>query len=112
MSALYAEPPLVESSDLLVKKPIRSFRSRQKIFVRNFLTDQLSVNQYYLFPGNKNPNNTSSALIPSFKRNEAHSGKPQFLRRSNRKLKENVTMFELKTRTVHNRSVLSTHSHK
>jgi hypothetical protein len=43
-----------------------TFTKRQKFFVRNFLEDQFSVNQYYLFPGNKNPlvnKNAPSQLI-------------------------------------------------
>lgn len=37
-----------------------TFTKRQKFFVRNFLEDQFSANQYYLFPGNKNPLNKNS----------------------------------------------------
>ncbi len=111
MSALNAELAALPD-DLLTRKS--KFRSRQKLFVRNFLADQLSINQYYLFPGNKNPNNPTSALTPLFapSRHETQSGKPQFLQRSHRKLKDNATMFDLKSRAVHNKSVLSSHSHK
>lgn len=38
-----------------------TFTKRQKFFVRNFLEDQFSVNQYFLFPGNKNPLNMKNA---------------------------------------------------
>lgn len=88
------------------------FAYRQKLFVRNFLSEQMTtVNQYYLFPGNKNPLNRSMDTNTFFDRpNEDQS----FLQRSDRKCKRNQTVYELRTRDNNKSktSMYSKNSHK
>ena len=67
-----------------------TFAKRQKTFVRNFLTDQLSMNQYFLFPGNKNPLNSHSLKLETQKVNDL-----PFLKRYERMHKVNMTACEL-----------------
>lgn len=79
------------SAIIQADRPRKStFAKRQKNFVRNFLTDQLSVNHYYLFPGNKNPLNSHTLKLDSQKINEI-----PFLKRYDRMHKVNMTACEL-----------------